>query len=89
MAANGWLCQFLADILDVTVERPRMLEATALGAAFHAGLATGVWPDLAALGGLSSDTDAFRPRMEADLRGRLIGGWKAALERTLSARSAV
>ena len=49
MAANEWLCQFLADILEVPVERPENLETTALGAAFLAGLATGVWGDLDAL----------------------------------------
>ena len=49
MAANDWFCQFLADILDARVERPAELETTALGAAFLAGLATGVWPDVASL----------------------------------------
>ena len=49
MAANAWLCQFLADILRVPVERPQNLETTALGAAFLAGLATGVWDGLDAL----------------------------------------
>ena len=46
MAANNWFCQFLADVLDARVERPTELETTALGAAFLAGLATGVWADL-------------------------------------------
>ena len=46
MAANEWLCQFLADMLRVPVERPKNLETTALGAAFLAGLATGVWSGL-------------------------------------------
>ncbi len=45
MAANDWFCQFLADILEARVERPAELETTALGAAFLAGLATGMWPD--------------------------------------------
>ena len=47
VAANDWFCQFLADILDARVERPGQLETTALGAAFLAGLATGVWRDVA------------------------------------------
>src|SRR6185369_5235481 len=75
MAANAWLCQFLADILQIPVERPRTLETTALGAAFHAGLATGVWPDLAALADIWRQQDAFRPRMDADRRDKLIAGW--------------
>jgi glycerol kinase len=87
MADNPWLCQFLADILDLTVARPRMLETTALGAAFHAGLATGVWPSLAALQKLSSSGDSFSPNMEPSLRKRLIAGWHDALARTLSRRS--
>jgi glycerol kinase len=86
MAANSWLCQFLADILQVTVERPRNLETTALGAAFHAGLATGLWPDLIALSRIWTRRDAFRPRMTADLRTKLIAGWRDALAKTLSQR---
>ena len=87
MADNPWLCQFLADILAVTVERPRMLETTALGAAFHAGLATGVWPGLAALQKLSSSGESFNPKIVPSLRERLIAGWHDALARTLSRRS--
>ena len=86
MAANSWLCQFLADILQVTVERPRNLETTALGVAFHAGLATGVWPDLNALSRIWTRRDAFRPKMTADLRTKLIAGWRDALAKTLSQR---
>jgi glycerol kinase len=84
MAANGWLCQFLADILETPVERPCNLETTALGAAFHAGLATGVWPDLDALSRLWSRRDVFAPAMRPDLRRELIGGWDRAVAKTLS-----
>ncbi|MFL6740974.1 MAG: glycerol kinase GlpK [Sphingomicrobium sp.] len=84
MAANGWLCQFLADILQVPVERPRDLETTALGVAFHAGLATGVWPDLAALSRIWARRDTFAPRMAAEPRKRLISGWKQAVAKTLA-----
>ncbi|HEY6661854.1 MAG TPA: glycerol kinase GlpK [Sphingomicrobium sp.] len=84
MAANGWLCQFLADILEVPVERPRNLETTALGAAFHAGLATGVWPDLAALSRIWERQDEFAPRMAPEPRKHLISGWKQAVAKTLA-----
>ena len=87
MAANDWLCQFLADMLQTAVERPRHLETTALGAAFHAGLATGVWPDLDALSRNWQLRDRFEPAMDPVHRARLITGWKDALSRTLSSPS--
>jgi glycerol kinase len=46
MSANGWLRQFLADVLEARVERPRNLESSAIGAAFLAGLSCGVWSGL-------------------------------------------
>jgi glycerol kinase len=85
MAANAWLCQFLADILDVPVERPRNLETTALGAAFHAGLATGVWADCDGLAKIWTSEDVFTPRMSTDSRRCLVDGWARAVAKTLSA----
>jgi glycerol kinase len=84
MAANAWLGQFLADILEVPVERPRNLETTALGAAFLAGLATGVWDDLPALERTWKRRDCFEPAMPQERRARLIAGWRNAVARTLS-----
>ena len=84
MAANAWLCQFLADILQVPVERPRNLETTALGAAFFAGLATGIWADMAEIAELWTSQDAFQPQMDADLRAKLVAGWQQAVSKTLS-----
>jgi glycerol kinase len=83
MAANDWLCQFLADVLEARVERPRELETTALGAAFLAGLATGVWPDLNALAATWAQSAQFEPRMPAGERAPLIDGWHTAVRRTL------
>jgi len=83
MAANEWLCQFLADILQLPVDRPQNLETTALGAAFLAGLATGVWPNLTALTQTWQRRDRFSPAMEQDRRTRLIEGWRSAVARTL------
>jgi glycerol kinase len=85
MAANDWLCQFLADLLQATVERPAHLETTALGAAFHAGLATGLWPDLDALAATWRSGDRFTPKMTDAERQPLIAGWHDAVRRTLSA----
>jgi glycerol kinase len=84
MAANAWFCQFLADMLQVPVERPCNLETTALGAAFHAGLATGVWPNLEALARIWARQDEFRPKMSPEVRKSLIAGWKRAVAKTLS-----
>ncbi len=83
MAANEWLCQFLADILDLPVERPQNLETTALGVAFFAGLATGVWNDIEELSRIWKQLDCFAPRMDSDQRQRLVDGWNAALAKTL------
>ena len=85
MTANSWLCQFLADILQLPVERPRNLETTALGAAFLAGLATGIWPDLDAISATWQRKDCFEPAMPAERRNELLAGWRKAIAKTLSA----
>ena len=83
MAANDWFCQFLADMLQARVERPDELETTARGAAFLAGLATGVWPDLESLSTHWSTAAAFEPAMNRVRRAALLAGWRQALARTL------
>lgn len=87
MTANSWLCQFLADICEVPVERPANLETTALGAAFHAGLATGVWSGLDELSRTWAAADCFRPTMDSGFRRTLVAGWTDAVARTLSRSS--
>lgn len=84
MAANDWLCRFLADMIDAPVERPTDLETTARGAAFHAGLATGVWSGLGELERLWSRERCFTPAMAAETRDQLAAGWHDAVRRTLS-----
>jgi len=84
MAANDWFCQFLADVLDARVERPAEVETTALGAAFLAGLATGVWSDLGAVATTWANGAEFRPAMEPKRREALLAGWQAALARALA-----
>ena len=83
MAANAWLCQFLADILDVPVERPGNLETTALGAAYFAGLTTGVWPTVSAIAQTWSVAERFEPQLDKRRRKELLAGWRDALSRTL------
>ncbi|MFS0773407.1 glycerol kinase GlpK [Sphingomonas sp. 1P08PE] len=83
MAANDWLCGFLAGMLDRPVERPAMLETTALGAAFLAGLGVGLWPDLKALADLRGEPDVFTPALDGRERERLLTGWRQALSLAL------
>src|ERR1700722_7929652 len=83
MAANDWFCQFLADVLDARVERPTQLESTALGAAFLAGLATGVWSDLKAVAATWAMGAMFAPKMTDPRRTEALAGWRTALRRTL------
>lgn len=84
MTANDWFCQFLADILALPVERAAMLEATAQGAAFLAGLTIGAFPDFAAISAAWAADARFEPRMDGAERERLIAGWRNAVARTLT-----
>ena len=84
MAGNDWFCQFLADILAAPVERPAMLEATAQGAAYLAGLTIGVFPDIAAISAAWVRGARFEPCMAEAERERLIAGWRDAVQRTLT-----
>jgi glycerol kinase len=81
MVGNDWLLQFLADILGIDVERPKMIESTVLGAAGLAGLASGVFASTAALSELWQRDAVFRPGMDAERRERLYSGWLDAVSR--------
>jgi len=83
MAANNWLCQFLADILQAPVERPASVETTALGAAFLAGLGTGVWSSLDEVSATWALDRRFEPDMKAEQRQQMLDGWQRAVQRTL------
>jgi len=82
-AANDWLMQFQADVLGVPVERPDMVETTALGAAGLAGLATGVWASSADFLGRRR-FQRFEPRTTAAERRDLVAGWSRAVRAALS-----
>ncbi|MBV1687591.1 glycerol kinase GlpK [Novosphingobium sp. G106] len=83
MAANDWLCQFLADVTGAPVDRPEVVETTALGAALLAGLAVGLWRDLDELSSLWARDRRFSPAMSDEARAPLLAGWRDALRRTL------
>jgi len=81
MVANNWVMQFLADMLGVSVDRPTVLETTALGAAYLAGLRLGWYRDLDEIAGLWQCERRFSPQMAEAERARLYDGWKEAVER--------
>jgi glycerol kinase len=76
--------QRLADILDAPVDRPVILETTALGAAWLAGSRAGVWPDKAAFARNWKRNQRFEPGMDEKTRAAKLKGWRSAVRRTLS-----
>ena len=86
MVVSDWTMQFLADILDAPVDRPVVLETTALGAAWLAGSHVGVWPDREGFAETWALESQFTPTMGEEERARKYAGWKDAVGRTLSAR---
>jgi glycerol kinase len=82
MVFNNLLMQFQADILDVSVIRPKVAETTALGAAFAAGLAVGIWKDLDELRTQWAKDREWQSQMDTDSRQELYAGWKKAVTRT-------
>jgi glycerol kinase len=79
---NNLLMQFQADILGVAVQRPKVAETTALGAAYLAGLAVGFWGSEHELAEHWAVDRTFEPQMSAQQRDRLYAGWKRAVERS-------
>lgn len=84
MVASDWTMQCLADMLDAPVDRPEVLETTALGAAWLAGSHVGVWPDMAGFAATWKVQQKFKPSMDAETRERKYAGWRDAVSRTLS-----
>jgi glycerol kinase len=79
-SANDLLMQFQADLLAIPVERPRMVETTALGAAFLAGLAAGVWSSRDEIGKSFKVGKRFEPKMKAEDRERQLQKWQRAVQ---------
>ncbi|WPZ32934.1 glycerol kinase GlpK [Thalassobaculum sp. OXR-137] len=84
MVANDWMMQRLTDILAAQVDRPMVLETTALGAAWLAGQKAGVWPDMEGFAKQWKRDRRFEPAMKDDVRQRLLAGWRDAVKRTLT-----
>ncbi len=84
MTASDWTMQFLADLLDSPVDRPEILETTALGAAYLAGLQQGIYPAPESFAQIWKLERQFKPNMDAKQRAKKYAGWQDAVRRTLS-----
>lgn len=82
MVVNDLLMQFQADILDTAVARPKVIETTALGAAYAAGLAVGYWKNTGDLKSNWGVEKTWQPRMSKEQRGQLYGSWQKAVTRS-------
>jgi glycerol kinase len=78
-AANDFLMQFQADVLGTIVDRPKVIETTALGAALLAGLGVGLWKDARQLERVRQRDRVFKPRMKPEAREQLYQGWRRAV----------
>ena len=81
---NDLLMQFQADLLGISVVRPTVTETTALGAAYLAGLAVGVWPDTAALAAQWQVERRFEPAMSRDQAAERMAGWERAVGQAMA-----
>ena len=81
--ANDFLMQFQADILGVPVERPEIIETTALGVAYLAGLAVGFWKDQSSISEQRIVNRRFLPGMDEQKREKIYAKWKKAVSRSM------
>jgi glycerol kinase len=84
MSASDWSMQFLSDVLGAPVDRPEVLETTALGAAWLAGMRAGVYPGREGFAAAWKLERRFEPRMDAGERDARYAGWRDAVRRTLT-----
>lgn len=84
MMENDWLVQFLADVLDMTIDRPVIMETTAAGAAYLAGLRLDIYPEPGKFSQAREFDVRFSPDMAEKHRRLLLDGWHEAVRRVLS-----
>lgn len=84
MAANDWLMQTLSDIVGLPIDRPKIMETTALGAAYLAGLQAGVFESLEDISMQWSSDSQFAPKLDPVTRKKRISGWSAAVKSVLT-----
>jgi glycerol kinase len=83
MVANDWMAQDIADMLDLSVERPAFAETTALGAAMLAGVGCGWFADLKEAAAMRGDVESFEPAIDAGVRDKRLAGWRDAIARVM------
>ena len=84
MVVNDWLAQDLADMLALPVERPRLIETTALGAAMFAGIGAGLFRDLNEASAMRGEVEVFEPNLSADQREARLSGWRDAVAKVIA-----
>ncbi len=84
MVANNWFSQFLADVINLKVIRPKVLETTALGVALFAGYQVGEFKSLNQIKNTWKKDKAFKPKINKKLRNHILHGWKQAIKKTLA-----
>ncbi len=84
MVVNNWFSQFLADVINLKVIRPKVLETTALGAALFAGYQVGEFKSLNQIKNTWKKDTAFMPKINKKLRNHILHGWKQAIKKTLA-----
>ena len=83
MVRNKWFSQFLSDVINTKVIRPKVLETTALGAAFMAGLKIGIYKSLSDISKNWKIDQKFTPKLNKQKRSNLLKGWEQAIKKTL------
>ena len=83
MVKNDWFSQFLANIIDIKTERPKVLETTALGVALFAGYQIGVFKSLEQIKRKWKKDKIFKPKLSNSVRKKLLNGWKLSVNKTL------
>jgi len=84
MSASDWTMQFLSDVLGAPVDRPQILETTALGAAWLAGSRAGVYPGQSEFAATWALEHRFEPQMTEERRQVRVAGWRDAVRRTVT-----
>jgi len=84
MVANDWMCDFLSSILSIPVDRPKVMETTALGVAYLAGLKAGIYRSMDEIAAQWNLEKRFETNMMPDVRSKRLDGWSRAVQATIA-----